>query len=138
MKMNWDQKTDNDYEALPAGKYEAQVESVKNGQTPTTGTPYTDVFFKVVKGDKEGRTFKDRLWLTEKNQKRIALVFSRLGLEMQGQSDLDDETFGLLIGRRAIVTVQVSEDGYNQIPFAGYEKIESADESALGKEDLPF
>lgn len=143
-KFNADAIDDaNDYSPIPPGVYEAEVQKVEEKQSDK-GTCYWTITLEVIDGQYKGRTFKDKIFFTDKGFKRVKLVLKRLGLKMEGEVNPQKDD---ILGRRALVNLEIEDREWegktyrnNKVPFDGYQPIvEGAPASeVLGGEDLPF
>jgi hypothetical protein len=90
---------------VPQGDYLVEVEAVAE-KLSKQGAPYWKLTLRIVGGSFAGRCLFDSLHFNEKALPRVRLVFSRIGLDVEGKVNVEPRH---LIGRRAIVTVKLEE-----------------------------
>ena len=121
---NTPEATENNYPALPAGKYDVQITDVKDFHSEKAGN-YWGLTLEVVNGDYFGRKIFDSIFFTPETKSRRKLILKRLGLDVEGEVVYDQID---LIGKRCTVTVVVEQrlkhgvevEG-NKVTFAGYD-----------------
>ena len=119
-----------DFSPLPPGKYLCKLADIEEASTQN-GDEMWNLRFQVMEGESVGRYVFDRLVFSAAALKRVKLVCSRLGLNVDGEMDLTPQ---MIIGRSCLLAVQNEEyeDGEgtkkmrNVVPFAGYEKTDKA------------
>lgn len=123
-----------DFSPLPPGKYPCRLVEVEEARTQYDDEMWK-LRFQVASGPHAGRFIFDNLVFSEAAIKRAKLICSRLGIDVSGELDLTTE---MIKGRACQVTVEVEDyedqEGRtkkrNVVPFAGYERLEQADEPA--------
>lgn len=103
---------------LPKGKYVAVVEKVeKNHQSNTPCFTFT---FSVVAGPYTGRKVFERLFLSEKNNKRVVMFGSRLGLIAEKELGKESvrKSWSKAVGQKVVIEVEsrpYDKDGVQKI-----------------------
>ena len=134
-----------DFTPIPDGEYLAQLVEVDENKTTRDGDPMWSVRWQVLEGEHAGRYVFDNLVFSAKALKRVKLVFSRLGLDVAKDQEVD-WTPDMIIGKQARITV-VTEEYEDQsgqkkkrssIPYAGFEAVEMVTGANGETEAVPF
>lgn len=133
-----------DFISVPNGSYPCRIAEVRE-RTGDDGTARWSLRWEVEDGPFAGRTAAwDNLSWSEKGVRRVKLVLDKLGFAVQGELEIEP---GLLVGKRAIVTVfaQEYQDPVTQrrvmrtrVPFAGYQPAKAAAAGQENGDELPF
>jgi hypothetical protein len=107
-----DVKTDQDLDLgrdLPKGKYVVVVEAIEKDQGQ--GTPAYKFTFSVTAGAFKGRKVFERLFLSEKANKRVILFGSRLGLIAEKELGKESvrKSWKEAIGKEVVIEVENEE-----------------------------
>ena len=91
---------------LPKGKYVAVVEKVEKDHKSTT--PCFTFTFSVVAGPYTGRKVFERLFLSDKNNKRVVMFGSRLGLIAEKELGKESvrKSWGGAVGKQVVIDVE--------------------------------
>ena len=131
IKIDFDEVDDHEeFGVLPEGEYLCEVEACEEKTGKTSGEPYWNLKMAVIEGEHENRIIFDKLFFTEGALKRTKLVFKRLGVDVSGEQNYEEEE---LVGRQAYVTAAIEQyegKDKNVVPFAGYRSIEDDEEDA--------
>jgi hypothetical protein len=154
------EKKDNEFAAIPKGRYCAILENAKIEQTPKTGTSYLDMEF-VIDGDQHsGRKIWHKLWFTEKaasgmtsQQLDNIMVFKKIGSHETLEAFLNKaaELVFELVGKKFEISVTGHQEwngkeypntflnGYLDMPNAAVQHIPTKSEGTVdGSEEIPF
>jgi hypothetical protein len=149
-KVNWNDIPDSDdFSPLEPGRYLMEITKVDDEKTTNDGDEKWLLTLECVEGDRKGRKVWDSLIFSEGGLKRMKLIFSRLGMKIDGEVEFFPKD---LIGKRALIDVEIQEDNpkFNTVPYAGWNKVDGsapASKAKSGKaspppeeddEELPF
>lgn len=128
-----------DYTPVPQGKYRCKLIDVEKSSTQFNDEMW-NLRFQILDGEHAGRMIFDRISFSEAGMKRVKFVASRLGFKAEGRQSLEPE---MILGRSCVLNVLIEEytddEGKhkkrNVVPFAGYDRLESATEKPAKESD---
>jgi hypothetical protein len=94
-----------DFSPLPPGKYMCKLADIEEASTQG-GDEMWNLKFQVIDGEHTGRYVFDRLVFSQAALKRVKLVCSRLGINVDGELDLTPQ---MLAGRTCLLSIQNEE-----------------------------
>lgn len=142
VQVNWDEIEENAMEILPEGEYLCRLDEIESDKQTKSHDPLWRLHFTVIAGVSEGSKIFDNLVFSEKGLKRVKYMCSKLGVKVEGSTDLQPSH---IMGRRVFIFVNTREhEGktYQNVPWGGYREFETTGEStpAAGSDidDFPF
>lgn len=141
---------DNDYDAIPAGKYPAYVDGVE-WKTSKAGASYLNVMFKIFGDKHEGRVIFNSYNLHhDKEQvkeiafqdiKKLLVAGGTKAFKFANDHELADAVMKCRVGIR--VGVKTSEQYGSQNTIKGYNKLAAGDgvgpdTGTISADDIPF
>ncbi len=131
------------FSPVPDDAYLCKISEVDDDKATQGGDPMWRIRWEIIEGDYAGRYIFDNLVFSPKALKRVKLVFSRLGLDVSKDEEVE-WTPQMIMDKHARVTVVTeeyeSESGgakkRNSVPYNGIEAVEST--AAGGGEVVPF
>jgi len=118
--FNWDEVPEQDFTALPPGKYPVSIESAELKETKAGGGHYIKIVFLVLDGPCKGRKLYDNINVHNANDKAVAIAMDhlnklRLALHLPSNWHTGPAGLDILTNGIVIATVKVDKTDQNQI-----------------------
>lgn len=99
--------TGGDFDALPEGRYQIEVEEAKLGKSREKQTPCIDVTFRVISGQYENRKLWNSFYLTEKSYFMLYNFLKAAGSALIDEEDVSEEVIAnAMVGMRVSAWTQ--------------------------------
>jgi Protein of unknown function (DUF669) len=106
IRVDFTDVKDNQFEPLPEGTYSAEVLEVEQKMGKSSNKPYLNWQFKIDGGEHDGRRAFYMTSLSEKALWKLKQVLKNLGLDVDGQLDLDPAD---LVGLPCVIKIEHEE-----------------------------